>query len=122
MALLLSLMLSLAGSAEAGVSPKKLLEEATLTAKAPDGAVAVALPDGSVWSGRKKLVQLGTLPGPVSGLHASGGQVTAWSVSRTGLCVETTVRTFGSGAEPDTRRRALAPITAARLSSGHALL
>ncbi len=122
MAPLLFLIVSQMGVAEAGVYPKKLRDAAALTAKAPDGTVAVALADGSVWSGRNKLIQVGALPGPASGLHVSGGQVTAWSVARRGLCVETTVSTFGTGTQPATRRRAVAPVTAARLSSGHALL
>lgn len=122
MALLLFLLVSLVGTAEAGVSPKKILESAVLTARAPEGTMAYALTDGSIWTGQKRLVQVGTLPSPASGLHASGGQVTAWSTTRTGLCVETTVLTATVGAKPTTRHRPLAPITVARLSSGHALL
>lgn len=122
MAFLLLLILSELGTAEASVGPRKVVEAAVLTAKAPDGTLAVALADGTVWSGKKKLVERGTLPGPATGLHASGGLVTAWAVSRRGLCVETTVRTFGGGDEPSTRSRGLAPITAARLSTGHAVL
>ena len=126
--MLVSLLIGLTATAAPleQVKPRKVVEQALLTATATDGTTAVALPDGQVWVGTRKLRAVGALPGPADGLHVSHGAVTAWHTKRAGLCVETTVHTWSTaGEELHAMTGVGAPISAAARPGAparHALL
>ena len=104
------------------VRPKRLAEAAVVSVSGDGGRVALVTPEGVVWAGTRRLEVVGELAGPPNGLHMSGGAITAWSTRRAGLCVETTVATFGPDGAASSRVAPGGPRLVMPIPGGHALL